>query len=180
MHIAVVGQQHLQQQRQQAGSGGIPVAGAACEQADGLAHGGNVGRDVDGVGHQQQLTMAYSSGRGRWRRILVASPAADAAYARADGLYAHHQRQGQDHGPQHLQAELGTGLRIGGDAAGVIVGRARDQAGAQFAEPATGGLSLRSVGLRAVLRCGRRWRRLSVGRGRLGHRASVRRSGSAY
>jgi hypothetical protein len=74
MHIAVVGQQHLQQQRQQAGSGGIPVAGAACEQADGLAHGGNVGRDVDGVGHQQQLTMAYSSGRGRWRRILVASP----------------------------------------------------------------------------------------------------------
>jgi len=55
----------------------------------------------------------------------------DAADARTDDLDADHQRRRQEHAPQHAEAELRTGLRVGRDAARVIVGRAGDESGAE-------------------------------------------------
>ena len=60
--------------------------------------------------------------------------AGDAADARADDLDADHQRRGQEHAPQHAEAELRAGLRVGGDAARVVVGRAGDEPGAEAIE----------------------------------------------
>ena len=46
---------------------------------------------------------------------------------RADLLDRRHQRAGEQHDPAHRVAELRAGLRIGGDAAGIVVGGAGDQ-----------------------------------------------------
>ncbi len=54
--------------------------------------------------------------------------AGDAADARAHRLHRDHHRPGQHHGPQQPHAGLGAGLRIGGDAARIVVGRAGDEA----------------------------------------------------
>jgi hypothetical protein len=47
----------------------------------------------------------------------------------ADQLDGGHQRIGQQHGPQQAVAEPRAGLGIGGDARGIVVGRAGDQPG---------------------------------------------------
>src|SRR5450830_127227 len=46
------------------------------------------------------------------------------ADAGADDLDRRHERQRQEHGPQQRKAELGSRLRIGGDAARIVVSRA--------------------------------------------------------
>ena len=60
------------------------------------------------------------------------SAAGDVADARADDLDRRHQRQREHDGPQHREAELRAGLRVGGDAARIVVGRAGDQAGSEL------------------------------------------------
>src|SRR5204863_6953113 len=47
--------------------------------------------------------------------------------ASADDLDGRHERQGEKHRPGEVVPELGAGLRVGGDAAWVIVGSACDQ-----------------------------------------------------
>ena len=54
-------------------------------------------------------------------------PAGDAAYACAHGLNRRHQWKGQRHRPQHVEAELGTRLGIGGYTARIVVGHACDE-----------------------------------------------------
>ena len=76
-------------------------------------------------------TTAHSTIGGKSRLMLAARPRRVTADARADELDRDHQRQRQRHGPQHRVAELRAGLGIGGDAAGIVVRRAGDQAGAQ-------------------------------------------------
>ena len=56
--------------------------------------------------------------------------AGHAADFRADLLDGDHQRIAEQQRPAHGIAELGPGLGIGGDAAGIVVGRAGNQAGA--------------------------------------------------
>ena len=53
----------------------------------------------------------------------------DASDARRHDLDADHQRRREQHAPQHAEAELRAGLRVGGDPARVVVGRAGDESG---------------------------------------------------
>ena len=67
-------------------------------------------------------------------RIMLADIAGDAlagdpADAGADLLDRRHQRPGEQHDPGHAVAELRADLRIGGDAARIVVGCAGDQPG---------------------------------------------------
>src|SRR4051812_40703600 len=57
--------------------------------------------------------------------------AGDAADARADHLDADHERRGEKHRPEQAVAVLRARLRVGGDAARVVVRRAGDEARAQ-------------------------------------------------
>ena len=126
--VAVIGDEHLQQQRQQHEEQRHQAAIEAGDQLADLAHGRDVGGDVEGVGDQQQQHDAVQHDR-RERRLDVGGEAfaGDPADARADRLDRRHQRKGQRHGPQHVEAELRAGLRIGGDAAGIVVRHAGDQ-----------------------------------------------------
>lgn len=62
------------------------------------------------------------------------APVGDAADAGTDFLDDDHERQTEEHGPGKAVAELGADLALGGDATGVVVGRAGDEAGAEMAE----------------------------------------------
>ena len=72
-------------------------------------------------------------------RVMRADVAGDAlagdpADARADLLDRRHQREAEQHHPAHRVAELRAGLRVGGDAARIVVGGAGDQSRAEPAE----------------------------------------------
>ena len=58
----------------------------------------------------------------------------DASDPGADHLDRGHQRVGEHHGPEHVEAELRARLGVGGYAAGIIVRRAGDQSRPQFLE----------------------------------------------
>ena len=64
-------------------------------------------------------------------RDALARLAADAG---ADELDRHHEGQRQEHRPQHPGAELRASLGVGGDARRIVVGGARDHAGADVAQ----------------------------------------------
>src|SRR4030095_3925279 len=59
-----------------------------------------------------------------------------ASEARGNDLDPDHQRRREQHAPQHAEPELGAGLRIGGDAARIVVGGAGDEAGSETIEKA--------------------------------------------
>ena len=72
-------------------------------------------------------------------RIVPAQVAGDAVAGRpadpgADLLDRRHQRIGEQQRPADAEAELRAGLAIGGDAAGIVVGGAGDEAGPQRLE----------------------------------------------
>ena len=50
----------------------------------------------------------------------------------ANHLDANHEWISQEHGPQHAEAKLCIGLRIGGDATGIIIGGPGNQARAKL------------------------------------------------
>ena len=76
------------------------------------------------------------TGRGKHGfHVRRQAPARDATQARAHHLDADHQRVGENHGPQHAEAELRAGLRIGRDAARIVVRGARDETRAQLLHP---------------------------------------------
>ena len=54
------------------------------------------------------------------------------------GLHRHQQRHGEDRHPQQPVAGGGAGHGVGRDAGGVVIGRARDQAGTELTPPFTG------------------------------------------
>ena len=126
--VAVVGDEHLQHQRYQHEDDRHQVTIDAGDEFRDLAHGGDVGGDVERVGDQQQQHDALEHDR-RERGLDVGgeSLAGDPADARAHGLDRRHQREGQRHRPQHVEAELRARLGIGGDAAGIVVGHAGDE-----------------------------------------------------
>jgi hypothetical protein len=86
-----------------------------------LAHGGDVGGDIECVRDEQQRhDTVEHRGRECFLDIGGEALAGHAAELRAHRLHGCHQREGERHGPQHVQPELRSGLRIGGDAAGVV------------------------------------------------------------
>jgi hypothetical protein len=64
--------------------------------------------------------------------ILAARPLPVTSPIRAHHLNRRHQWIGERHRPEHVEAKLGTGLGIGRNATGIVVGSTRDQAGAQL------------------------------------------------
>ncbi len=108
----------------------------ADEQLQGIAHGRDVGSDIDRVRHQQKADDPVKQ-PARVVAIDIGSEPmpADAADSRADDLDRHHQGIREDHRPQHAVAELRPGLGIGGDPAGIVIGGAGDQARPQVIEP---------------------------------------------
>src|SRR5205814_9485444 len=88
--------------------------------------------DVDGVGDTQQRHHEIEQPR----RIMPAdvagyAVAGDAADPRRNLLDRRHQWKGQQHGPADAVTELRTGLAVGADTRGIVVGRAGDQPGAE-------------------------------------------------
>ena len=99
------------------------------------AHGADVGGDVDGVGNQQQQYKAVQQPRRVVATDVGRQPAAShAADARAHGLDADHERKSEKSGPEYRVSELSTNLRIGGNAARIVVRGARYEAGAERPE----------------------------------------------
>ena len=135
--IAMIGHEQLQQQRNQRQRAGLRQGGHAGDQLRGGAHGGEIGGDVEDVGGQQQQ---HQQRRDRpWQHAGQIAGEALARHPRdagADQLETGHEGQGEHHRPQQAKAESGAGLRIGGDAGGIIIGCARHQPRPQRRAPA--------------------------------------------
>jgi hypothetical protein len=109
----------------------------AGDEVGGLAHGGDVRADIYGVGDEQQGHQGGDHPPGHHPvHVLGETPAGHPADVGADQLDRAHQREGQDHGPEQAVAELGAGLGIGGDTAGVVVGGAGNQPRSELTHPA--------------------------------------------
>lgn len=122
----------------------IEVLGPADQQAQRCAHGAEVRAQVDNVRHDQQDDDGTQKPcRVVTPQVLGDALAGDAADAGADRLDHRHQREAEQHGPGEAIAELGAHLAVGGDTAGIIVGGAGDEAGAQAFQEAQG-LQLRT------------------------------------
>ncbi len=126
--VAMIGDEHLQQQRSEHEEHRHEMAIEAGDELRDFSHGGDVGGDVEGVGDQQQQHDALKHDR-RERGLDVGGKSfpGDPADARAHGLDRGHQREGQRHRPQHVEAELSARLGVGGDAARIVVGHAGDE-----------------------------------------------------
>jgi hypothetical protein len=99
------------------------------------AHGRKVGSDIDRIGDEQQPDHDQNEGLGEdISHILCQAAASHPADLRANKLNGSHQRIGQDHRPEHIKAELGSRLGIGGNSARIIVSSSRDEARAELLE----------------------------------------------
>lgn len=99
------------------------------------AHGCEVGADVDAVGDKKQADKQENQWLRPDRPHIDGKPRArNPSDPCTHELDRGHQRVGQQHGPQHVEAKLGSGLRIGGNAARVIVRCPGNQAGTKFLE----------------------------------------------
>ena len=124
---------------------------AADDQRQRIAHGAEIGAEIDHIGDEQQAhDEAQQARRVVLPQIAGDALAGDAADAGADLLDRRHQRKAEQHDPAHAVAVLGADLGICGDAAGIVVGGAGDKAGPeQLPEPvqaARAGLDLRGSG----------------------------------
>jgi hypothetical protein len=98
-------------------------------------HGGKVGSNIDRIGDEQQPDQDEHEGLGKdISDILRQAAAGHPADLRADKLNGSHQRIGQDHRPEHIEAELGSRLGIRGNTAWIIVSSSRDEARAELLE----------------------------------------------
>jgi hypothetical protein len=103
------------------------------EKAQGGRHRAKISADIDDVGEQKQTNEPIEQSE----RVVLAHVARQAhsghaADLRADHLNGAHQRVGQEQRPNQAQSKLGAGLRIGCDAAGIVIGGAGDEAGSQY------------------------------------------------
>jgi hypothetical protein len=108
---------------------------SADQELKGVAHRTEVSADVHGVGEQEQADdrLQYPV------RVVPGDVSGDAAPRRtadpgADLLNDCHQRICEQQRPTNSEPELGTRLRIGSNSARIIVGGARDEAGAKRAK----------------------------------------------
>ncbi len=133
--VTGVAHEHFEQERERPESGDVGQHRTANQQLGRGPHGAQVGAEVDGVGHHQEEDQDIEHGS----RVVLADDARDAvaghpADARADLLDRAHQRPAKHQHPAQAKAELCARLGIGGDAARIVVGGARDQARAQDLE----------------------------------------------
>src|SRR5271170_1649379 len=108
----------------------------AQQQAQRIAHGRNVGRQVESIGGHQQPDYQIQERSRVGHLDIGGQPAAgNAAEAGTDHLDSYHQRVGHHHGPQQTIAELRAGLRISGNAARIIIGRTGNETGSELPDP---------------------------------------------
>ena len=135
-HVASVRQEDLQQQANGAERDRVHMRRTADDEAQGIAHCGDVGGDVDRVGDDEQSDDTVQHGP---RKVLAdvcrKAVAGDAADARADHLDPDHQRIREQHRPQRQEAELRTGLRVRGDPGRIVVRGPGDEPGTQLLQP---------------------------------------------
>src|SRR5208282_925555 len=112
---------------------------------------------VEGIGgHQQPDDQVQERPREGHLDIGGQPAAGNAAEARTDHLDCYHQRVGHHHGPQQTVAELRSGLRISGNAAGIIIGRAGNKTGPELHDPLVLAKSLQLFQHRRITSAGRR------------------------
>ena len=91
-------------------------------------HSSDVSGNIERIGDQQHQ---YNALKHDWRKrgldVGGESLSRNSADVRAHGLNRGHQREGQRHRPQHVEAELSARLGVGGYSAGVIVGHAGNE-----------------------------------------------------
>jgi hypothetical protein len=101
------------------------------QQMQGGGHRAEVSADIDGVGDHKQADQRIKQGRRMMApHVAGETPAGDPANMCADQLDRAHQRIGEQQRPPQAVAELRACLGISGDAAGIVVRSAGDQAGA--------------------------------------------------
>ena len=98
-------------------------------------HGCKIGSNIDRIGDEQQPDQDENKRLGEdIPDILRQAATGHPTDLRADKLNGSHQRIGQDHRPEHIEAELGPRLGICGDSAWIIVSGSRHEAGAELLE----------------------------------------------
>src|ERR1044071_1345883 len=103
------------------------------EQFKRSGHCPNIRGDIDRVGDQEQGNNASKKPRGvMFSDIGSETMAGYPSNARTNHLDTNHQGERKECGPQHRIAKACSYLRVGGNAAGVIVGSARDESRTQF------------------------------------------------
>jgi|HubBroStandDraft_6_1064221.scaffolds.fasta_scaffold19372_4 hypothetical protein len=111
---------------------------AADDQPHRRAHRRQVGADVDSIGDKQQPDQDHDDRAGKdLRHVRRESAARHPADAGTHRLDRDHHRPSQYDGPKQVEARLGAGLRIGGDAARIVVSCPGDYAGAEALEQAS-------------------------------------------
>ena len=169
LHIAGVIHEDLQPDAEGAEAQHQQPAGRGDKERGGVRHGAEIRPQIDHIGHQQQ---ADHGAHERGRVVAAQHPrqpqAGHPADSRADHLGGGHEGPGKQHDPGQPIAELGARLRIGGDAAGVVIGGAGDEARPQHIQPARPAPA--RDGVRAFGIVGRLWmghgRRLPLRRGK--------------
>lgn len=135
--IFAVGNEELEQQRDDREADREDMPAAASNQLGGVAHRGKVGADIDRIGDEQEPDQHHHDPSRHDLAQVPGEPVSrHAADPRADQLHRAHQRIGQHHRPQQHRAERRAGLRICGDTARIVVGRSGDQPGTQLFEDA--------------------------------------------
>jgi len=126
------GNEDLQSQRHERERQDIQTRRASDQQLQGCGHRAEIRRDVDRVGDQQERDDCVEQ-RPRIMLPDVGGKALprDTSDARAHDLDADHERQREQHRPQHAVPELRARLRIGGNAARIVRG-AGDQSRPQL------------------------------------------------
>jgi hypothetical protein len=133
-HRTLVREQHLRGDADGAEGEHVERLRPADDQLERFGHRADVGGDVDGVGddqhrHQRDGQPARAHLVDVGREPVTRGP----ADARREHLDADHERRRQQQRPDEGEAELRAGLRVGGDAARVVVGGAGDEAGPEAA-----------------------------------------------
>jgi hypothetical protein len=126
--IPLVARKNLQNRASRGEQHDVEPARPANQQAQPIAHRAEIGAEINEIrGEQQHHDRAQQPDR-----IVLAQIGGDAlprhaADPGADLLDGRHQRPGEQHDPARRITELGASLRVGSDAARVIVGSAGDQ-----------------------------------------------------
>ena len=131
-HRPLVREQHLRGDAECAEAEHVERLGPADEKLDRLGHRGDVGGDVDRVRDDEQTDQSQRQ-PARADLVDVGSQALAGRPTdpRREHLDADHQRRRQEQRPDEAEAELGAGLRVGRDAARVVVGGAGDETRAE-------------------------------------------------
>ena len=130
-----IAHEHLQQHGTGRKDQSVFVPQAAHHEIGRLGHRRDVGSDVDDVGDQQkgdetEQNVAAIKGLGIGGDPL----AGGAADMGADKLNGDHERRREEDRPEQAKAKLSAGLRIGGDAGWIVIGRAGDQSRPQLGQ----------------------------------------------